>query len=135
MNLPPRPGHLTAGLVLTAIHAVLMFGLLTLAMAAMGVGGFAVASAGEPVFPLSILVSLGVAFCVAGVLFYCAVLCVCWKASEGSRPWLWALVVLACIGLVNTGPISVVINVLTIVGAVQWLDQIPKDGETVVVEG
>ncbi len=128
MTRPERPPLLVAGILLTGLHASLLATLwLVLSAAAIGLSGFAVVSMSPSiVFPVSLAASLGVAVMLALALFYLFVIFVCFRSWSGSRPWLWALIALSAIGLIHTGPISLVINVLAIVGALQWLDTLPK---------
>ena len=131
MTRPDRPGILTAGILLTGLHAVLFAGFwMCLSLATIGLSGFAALSIAPPaLFPIGLVASLGAGIMLLMATFYVGVVVVCAKAWGGSRPWLWGLIVLACIGLVSTGPISMVINVLTIIGAIQWLDVLPRERE------
>lgn len=116
-----RPALLTFGIVVNAIHAafmVLVAGFLFLG--ALGATGLTM-SALPVLWPFSLLLGLGAFVLLVYVAFYLFVLAVCWRSWDGSRPWLWTLVVLSLIGIANTGPFSVVIGILTIVGALQYL--------------
>ena len=124
----PRPELLSAGLILSAVHAALAAALSLLAgVLALGVSVTALDGALGPV-PATVM-SLGALFVVGMVCFYGLVILVCWRAWHGSRAWLWGAVFLSAIGLVNTGPISAVISVLTIIGALQWLERMPRHSE------
>ena len=128
MSRPERPPLLVAGILLTGLHASLMATLwLVLSAATLGLSGFAAVSMDPSlVFPVSLVAGLGLALLLGLALFYLVVILACFRSWSGSRPWLWALIAVSALGLINTGPISLVINVLTIVGAVQWLEALPR---------
>ncbi|MCP3917872.1 MAG: hypothetical protein GY711_20185 [bacterium] len=123
----PRPELLTAGLVLSAVHAMI-----TAVLCAIG-GLWMLAASASTFNPADfgllpiVAFSLGAVVVAGMAVFYVFLLYVCWRAWHGSRPWLWAAVIFSGIGLVNTGPISAVISVVTIVGAMQWLERMPRE--------
>ena len=127
MNPPTRPGLLSFGIVMTGIYVSLILTLLLLGgVVGLGFGGFAFARAAAEngaVETLPFGLALGAGTVVIACLFayYLAVLLACIRAWDGSRSWTIALIVFACLGLLNAGPISVIVNVLTIVGATQAL--------------
>jgi len=130
MNTPRRPTLLSVGIVLQALHAVFA-GFLYLLGGGLAAGLFGASLAALPifgVFPLNLLAAFGALFLLTVAAFYGFVLFVCWRAWEGERPWLWTLIVLSIIGLVNTGPISVLVGVMTIVGAWQFLQELDEVG-------
>ena len=52
----------------------------------------------------------------------------CAGAWRASRPWLWTLIVLACLGLTHSGPLGIVIHAMTIVGCTQALGELTRLG-------
>ncbi|MCP5045090.1 MAG: hypothetical protein GY944_29010, partial [bacterium] len=44
-----------------------------------------------------------------------------WGTWNGSRGWTIALIVFSALGLINAGPMSVLVGVVTIIGCVQAL--------------
>jgi hypothetical protein len=127
MNAPTRPGLLTFGIVMTSIYVSLMLLLLLFAgLVALGFGSFAFVSAATDngafeVLPFGLALGAGTVIAACLFAYYLVVLLACARAWEGSRSWTIALIVFACLGLLNAGPISVVVNALTIVGATQAL--------------
>lgn len=127
MNHPTRPGLLSFGIVLTGIYVSVILMLLVLAgIVGLGFGGFAFAQAmtGEgagEVLPFGLALGAGTLVVACLFAYYLMVLLACIRAWDGSRSWTIALIVFACLGLLNAGPISVIVNVMTIVGAVQAL--------------
>lgn len=123
-----RPGLFTFGIVVTVLHALLCLAVTTLALFGVALGAGAATLAFPP---MGLLVGAG-GFLFVGVfwVFYAAVLWVAWQAWEGSRPWIWALIVGTFIGMVNTGPISLMIGILTLVGSFQALDRLERTPRT-----
>ncbi len=121
---PVRPTLLTIGLVLNVLHAGLVLVISGLVLLGM-LGGFGISLATVPfVGGLFGSMAFGIGALVAGlyVAFYATVLYVCAKCWSGSRGATWALILLSVMGLMNTGFLSALVAVLTIVGAVQFLD-------------
>ena len=123
-HAPERPTLLTIGIALQALHAVLaafLYGLGGLIVG--GLLGISLADVALfQVWPLSLVAAVGAAFFALAVGFYLFVLYTCWRAWEGDRPWLWALILVSLLGLVSTGPLSAVVGVITIIGAWQQLE-------------
>lgn len=118
-----RPGLFTFGIVVTVLHALFCLAVTTLALFGVALG----AGAATAVFPL-----LGLFVGAGGILFvgvfwafYAAVLWVSWQAWEGSRPWIWALVVGTILGM-GTEPFSFIFGILTLVGCFQALDRLER---------
>ena len=125
---PERPALLAIGLLLQALNAALAALLYGLgALMTTGLMGFSLAAV--PLFqvwPFSLVVALGAVFFLVALGFHLFVLYTCWRAWGGDRTWLWVLIVVSVLGLVSTGPVSVVIGVVTIVGAWQQLQALDR---------
>lgn len=123
-----RPGLFTFGIVVTVLHALFCLAVTTFALFGVALG----AGVATVVFPpMGFLVGAG-GFLFVGLFwaFYAAVLWVTWRAWEGSRPWIWALIVGTFIGMVNTGPVNLLIGILTLVGSFQALDRLQRAPRT-----
>lgn len=137
--IPPRPALLTFGIIVNTVHAGLV--MLGSGIALLGMmGGFGVSLVALPFVggsPATIAFGFGALVSGLYVAFYATVLYVCAKCWRGSRGALWVLIGLSVIGLANTGFISAVIAVLTIVGALQYLEVlrlgVVYEGETTEV--
>lgn len=123
-HVPERPTMLSIGIALQALHAVLAAFLYGLGgLVAAGALGISLAEVAVfQVWPLSVLAAVGAALFAFAVGFYLFVLYTCWRAWEGERTWLWVLIVVSMLGLISTGPLSVIVGVMTIVGAWQHLE-------------
>jgi hypothetical protein len=128
MNNFKRPGLLTFGIVLTVLHALMMMAVFVFVLLTV----MGVATVGMVEAPSSEMLPIGIVFSLGGfvigffVLFYAAVLWVCYSSWGGSRLGLALLIGLSGLGLINSGPISAVIGVLTIIGCVQAWERSPK---------
>ena len=121
----PRPKLLSIGIVLTSVYVSCVLLLVGLgSVIGLGIGGLAMLeNGGEDLLPLGILAGAFSLALVGLAIFYIVVLVACFKTWHGSRSWTIALIVFASLGLISAGPISVIINVLTIVGCVQALGE------------
>lgn len=128
-GVAPRATLLAAGIVLQALHAVLAAFLYLLGgLLAAGMLGVSLLELSVfQMWPFSVLAALGATLFFVAVGFQALMLYTCWRAWQGERTWLWILIGLSALGLLNTGPVSAVVGVLTIVGAWQQLDAL--DGE------
>ncbi len=127
-----RPGLLTFGIICSAIHAILALAVVAfLTLGSVVVGGIgAAASVGEGLAALPViggLLGLGMIFLLPLGLFYLVVLASCWGSWHGERGWLWAFTVFSFLGLINTGPISLVIGLCAIIGALMALGVIGNE--------
>jgi hypothetical protein len=120
----PRSTLLAVGIVLQALNAVLAaFIYLLGGLLAAGVLGVSLAELSLfQLWPFSMIAALGALLFFVAVGFQALMLYTCWRAWEGDRTWLWVLIGLSVLGLVNTGPISVVVGVVTIIGAWQAIE-------------
>lgn len=121
MNPRSRPTLLSLGIVLHAIHAGLMLLVAALgALVSTGLLGAEALGASSLEVP-GIAFVLGSAVAAGFGIFYVAVLWVCSLAWDGSRGGVIALLVLSVLGILNTGALSGLVGLITILGAVQHL--------------
>jgi hypothetical protein len=121
---PARPALLSFGIIVNAVHAGLV--ILGSGIALLGMlGGFGISLVALPLVggsPASLMFGVGALLCALYVAFYATVLYVCAQSWRGSRGATWILLGLSVIELANTGFFSAVIAVLTVVGALQYLE-------------
>jgi hypothetical protein len=118
-----RPTLLSIGIICNALHALLfLLGLSIAALAILGTGAFAGLSGALDSLPVAGLVT-GMGMLIIGpfFLFYLLLLASCWGSWNGERGWTWTLVILSVLGLVNSGPLSVVIGLCAVIGGLQAL--------------
>jgi hypothetical protein len=127
-----RPTLLSIGIICNALHALLLlFVLAIMALAVLGMGAFAGLSGAMNSIPLAGLVTgMGMLVIVPLFLFYLLVLASCWGSWNGERGWTWTLVVLSVLGLVNSGPFSVIIGLCAVIGGLQALGVIGGSATT-----
>lgn len=123
-----RPLLLTLGLVLQALSAVLATFLYSLGgLVAAGVLGISLAEvAFLQVWPLSQLAGLGALAFGFAAGFHIFLLYTCWRAWEGERTWLWALIAASLCGLASTGLVSMAAGLVTVLGAWQQLELLDR---------
>ena len=121
----PRTPLFTAGVLLTGLHA--LFGWLAGAtLTCIALGTFPAAQAWIEAWELRLLDQ---ALALAGLVgaYYLGLsslqLLACFGAWFGARGWTWTLALLALFGLPSSGPISCFIAAVTVLGAMQVLDQ------------
>jgi hypothetical protein len=129
-----RPTLLSIGIIGNALQALLILfllaiGVLTLLGATVFAGISDVAS-GLPLF--GFITGMGMLLIAPFFLFYLLVLASCWGSWNGERGWTWTLVVLSVLGLVNSGPLSVVIGLCAVIGGLQALGVIGGDAPRAV---
>ena len=118
-----RPVVLSAGILLTALLTSCYLALTFLAgIVGLGAGGYALAQ-GEDTLGLGLLMGAGAVAFLGWTLLLLLLLYACARAWNGSRGWTTVLLIVSVLGLLNPGPISLPIQVLTIVGAALALNQ------------
>ena len=129
-----RPTLLSIGIICNALHALLVLFVLSIAaLAILGTSIFAGISDIASGLPLAgFLTGMGMLFIVPFSLFYLLVLASCWGSWNGERGWIWTLVVLSVLGLVNSVPLSVVIGLCAVIGGLQALRVIGGDAPRAV---
>jgi len=118
-----RPTLLSIGIICNALHAVLLLLVLAImALAILGTGVFAGLSGALNSLPVAGMVAgMGMLLVVPFFLFYLLVLASCWGSWNGERGWTWTLVILSVLGLMNSGPLSVIIGLCAVIGGLQAL--------------
>ncbi|HIF41395.1 MAG TPA: hypothetical protein EYQ74_09885 [Planctomycetes bacterium] len=118
-----RPTLLSIGIICNALHALLLLLVLAiLSMAVLGVGAFAGLSGPMSSLPIAgLIATMGMLLIVPVFLFYLLVLASCWGSWNGERGWTWTLIILSVLGLMNSGPLSIVIGLCAVIGGLQAL--------------
>lgn len=130
----PRTGLFAVGVLLTGLHALVGW---VVGATLVGVALGELPAVREWVEARDVgLLDLALSFAGAVGAYYLALstlqLVACAGAWFGSRGWTWTLLLLALLGLPSSGPVSFVVAVVTVLGAMQVLDQsrpFPTDEE------
>ena len=127
-----RPTLLSIGIICNALHALLFLLVLAIAaLAVLGAGAFAGLSGALDSLPLAgVVTGMGMLLIVPFLLFYLLFLASCWGSWNGERGWTWTFVILCVLGLVNSGPLSVVIGLCAVIGGLQALGVIGENATT-----
>ena len=120
-----RPAALSVGIILSVITSALAIFCIFGGAGILGLGG-GVAMLEEGVDPLGvgIIYSLGCFVIGLCVIFQLLTLYAGWKAWEMDKPWVWVLLVLSALSMINSGMLTMVTGVVTIVGCVQALERL-----------
>lgn len=120
-----RPTTLSVGIILSVITSALslfcIFGLSGL----LGVIGGA-AMLEEGMAPLGIGVIYGLGCFVIGlfVIFQLLTLYAGWRAWAMDKAWIWVLLILSALSMLNSGMLTLAVGVVTIIGCVQALERL-----------
>jgi len=121
----PRTGLFAVGVLLTGLHALVGW---TVGAALVGIAMGELPAVRGWVEARDVgLLDLALSFSGVVGAYYLALstlqLIACAAAWFGSRGWTWGLLLLALAGLPCSGPVSFVVAVVTVLGAMQVLDQ------------
>ncbi|MDE0913667.1 MAG: hypothetical protein OSB57_00645 [Planctomycetota bacterium] len=127
-----RPILLSIGIICNALHALLfLLGLSIATTAILGAGVFTGLSGFLHSLPMAgFITGMGMLIIVPFFLFYLLCLAACWGSWNGERGWTWTLVVLSVLGLVNSGPLSLIIGLCAVIGGLQALGVIGGSATT-----
>jgi hypothetical protein len=121
----PRTPLFVAGVLLTGLHALVGW-FIGMVLVGFSLGRFAAIRSWVEAQDLRLL---DLALSVAGLVgtYYLLLssvqLVACAGAWFGSRAWTWALALTAVLALPSSGPVSLVLALVTVKGAAQVLDQ------------
>ena len=120
-----RPPALSVGILLSVATSALSL------LCIFGVSGFlglfgGAAMLEEGVDPLGVGVVYSFGCFIVGLftLFQLLTLYAGWKAWEMNKTWIWVLIALSALSMLNSGMLTMVSGVVTIVGGVQALERL-----------
>jgi hypothetical protein len=120
-----RPTTLSVGIVMSVVMACLTFFCVFVGAGVFGVvGGLVMVEEGAQ--PVVVGLLGGLACLVIGVffLFQLLTLYAGWRAWAMDKTWIWVLLVLSALSMLNAGMLTLATGVVTIVGCVQALERI-----------
>jgi len=120
-----RPPALSVGIILSVITSALAIFCIFGGAGILGlVGGVAMLEEGADPLGVGIIYSLGCFVIGLFVIFQLLTLYAGWKAWEMDKTWIWVLLVLSALSMMNSGMLTMISGVVTIVGCVQALERL-----------
>ncbi|MCH2102526.1 MAG: hypothetical protein MK297_00785 [Planctomycetes bacterium] len=120
-----RPATLSVGILLSvATSALALFCIFGGATFLGVIGGVTMVEEGVDPLGLGIVYSLGCFVVGLFTLFQLLTLYAGWRAWEMDKTWIWVLVVLSALSMLNSGMLTMISGVVTIVGCVQALERL-----------
>jgi len=122
---PERPTTLSVGIIISVITSALslfcVFGVTGL----LGLfGGVAMLEEGMAPLGIGVVYSLGCFFVGLFVIFQIFTLYAGWRAWGMDKTWIWVLLILSALSMMNSGMLTLAVGVVTIVGCVQALERL-----------
>ena len=119
-----RPAALSVGIILSVVTSALSLFCVFGGAGLLGIfGGAAMLEEGVGPLGIGIIYSLGCFIIGLFVIFQLLTLFAGWKAWEMDKTWIWVLLILSALTMINSGMLTVVTGVVTIVGCVQALER------------
>ena len=120
-----RPTTLSVGIILSAITSCMaLFCILSVGGVA-GIGiSLALLEGGLHYLFGGLIAGAGLLLLMSLFVFQLLTLYASWRAWEMSKAWIWALLLLSAFSIVNSGMLTTVTGVVTIVGCVQALERL-----------
>ena len=116
---------LSVGIILSAATSALSLFCIFGGASFLGLlGGAAMLEEGVDPLGIGLVYSLGCFVVGLFTLFQLLTLYAGWKAWEMDKTWIWVLIVLSALSMLNSGMLTMVSGVVTIVGGVQALERL-----------
>ena len=120
-----RPAALSVGIILSVVTSALSLFCVFGGAGLLGIfGGAAMLEEGVDPLGIGIIYSLGCFIVGLFVIFQLLTLFAGWKAWEMNKTWVWVLLILSALTMINSGMLTMVTGVVTIVGCVQALERL-----------
>ena len=119
-----RPAALSVGIIMSVATSALSLFCIFGGAGLLGIfGGVAMLEEGVDPLGVGIIYSLGCFIVGLFVAFQLLTLFAGWKAWEMDKTWIWVLLILSALTMINSGMLTMVTGVVTIVGCVQALER------------
>jgi hypothetical protein len=119
-----RPAALSVGIILSVVTSALSLFCVFGGAGLLGIfGGAAMLEEGVDPLGIGIIYSLGCFIVGIFVIFQLLTLFAGWKAWEMDKTWIWVLLILSALTMINSGMLTMVTGVVTIAGCVQALER------------
>ena len=122
-----RPAALSVGIIMSVATSALSLFCIFGGAGLLGIfGGVAMLEEGVDPLGVGIIYSLGCFIVGLFVVFQLLTLFAGWKAWEMDKTWIWVLLVVSALSMINSGMLTMVTGVVTIVGCVQALEHLKR---------
>jgi hypothetical protein len=122
-----RPAALSVGIIMSVATSALSLFCIFGGAGLLGIfGGVAMLEEGVDPLGVGIIYSLGCFIVGLFVAFQLLTLFAGWKAWEMDKTWIWVLLVVSALSMINSGMLTMVTGVVTIVGCVQALEHLKR---------
>ena len=122
-----RPAALSVGIIMSVATSALSLFCIFGGAGLLGLfGGVAMLEEGVDPLGVGIIYSLGCFIVGLFVVFQLLTLFAGWKAWEMDKTWIWVLLVVSALSMINSGMLTMVTGVVTIVGCVQALEHLKR---------
>jgi hypothetical protein len=119
-----RPAALSVGIIMSVVTSALSLFCVFGGAGLLGIfGGAVILEEGVDPLGIGIIYSLGCFIIGLFVVFQLLTLFAGWKAWEMDKTWIWVLLILSALTMINSGMLTMVTGVVTIVGCVQALER------------
>lgn len=120
-----RPVTLSVGIILSVITSCLaLFCFLSVGGALGVVGAIAILEGAMPSLLGGALAGVGLLLLTTFFAFQLFTLYASWRAWEMNKAWIWVLLVLSALSIMNSGMLTAATGVVTIIGCVQALERL-----------
>jgi hypothetical protein len=119
-----RPAALSVGIIMSVVTSALSLFCVFGGAGLLGIfGGAVMLEEGVDPLGIGIIYSLGCFIIGLFVVFQLLTLFAGWKAWDMDKTWIWVLLILSALTMINSGMLTMVTGVVTIVGCVQALER------------
>ncbi len=120
-----RPAALSVGIIMSVATSALSLFCIFGGAGLLGIfGGVAMLEEGVDPLGVGIIYSLGCFIVGLFVVFQLLTLFAGWKAWEMDKTWIWVLLVVSALSMLNSGMLTMATGVVTIIGCVQALERL-----------
>lgn len=120
-----RPTTLSVGIIMSVVTSCLTFFCVFVGAGVFGsIGAVAMIEEGVEPVAVGLIAGLGCLLIGAFFLFQLLTLYAGWRAWAMDKTWIWVLLVLSAISLLNSGMLTLATGVVTIIGCVQALERL-----------
>ena len=120
-----RPAALSVGIIMSVATSALSLFCIFGGAGLLGLfGGVAMLEEGVDPLGVGIIYSLGCFIVGLFVIFQLLTLFAGWKAWEMDKTWIWVLLGVSALSMLNSGMLTMATGVVTIIGCVQALERL-----------